>query len=130
MGALPQRQWHSFSGGGLRYRLARLENRSASQSFWLDLQRLSGRRETRESECFGRSRWRQQSMLRTMLSTVLLSAADRCARSHSTGALTVHWPLLQWARSGGLPTGDSISASQWLANSRVVAISVKQARSS
>ena len=40
-------QWHSFSGGGLRYRFARLENRSASHFFLLGLQRSSGRRVTR-----------------------------------------------------------------------------------
>ena len=40
-------QWHSFSGGGLRYRFARLENGRASHFFLLGLQRLSGRRETR-----------------------------------------------------------------------------------
>ena len=45
--AAPQGQWHSFSGGGLRYRFARLENGRASHFFLLGLQRSSGRRETR-----------------------------------------------------------------------------------
>ena len=40
-------QWHSLSGGGLRYRFARLENRSASHFFLLGLQRSSGLRVTR-----------------------------------------------------------------------------------
>ena len=43
----PRGQWHSFSGGGLRYRFARLENGRASHFFLLGLQRSSGRRETR-----------------------------------------------------------------------------------
>ena len=43
----PVAQWHSFSGGGLRYRFARLENGRASHFFLLGLQRSSGRRETR-----------------------------------------------------------------------------------
>ena len=43
----PGPQWHSFSGGGLRYRFARLENGRASHFFLLGLQRSSGLRETR-----------------------------------------------------------------------------------
>ena len=46
-GKLSRRQWHSLSGGGLRYRFARLENRSASHFFLLGLQRSSGLRVTR-----------------------------------------------------------------------------------
>ena len=40
-------QWHSFSGGGLRYRLARWETRWASHFFLPGRQRSSGRRVTR-----------------------------------------------------------------------------------
>ena len=69
-------------------------------------------------------------MLRRMLSTVVLSAADCCSRSHSICWLTVRRLLLKLARRGGLPAADGISASQWLANSRVIAMSVKQAHSS